>query len=288
MIVVEFPGLLATVQDLGRPGFAHLGVSASGAADALALRAGNRLVGNDEGAPAIEMTLTGGAFHFERNAIVVVTGSDFGVEGWRPVELRAGESLRLEASRTGARAYLCVRGGVDARRVLGSASTHLVSGICGGPLRRGDRLAIGPEPSRPPLWRGARWDADRLSPLRVTRGPQASWFRRPLDGLLYHVREESNRMGLRLKGPRFLQRGEMLTEGASLGAIQVPPSGEPIILFVEHQTTGGYPKIANVISADLWKVGQLRPRDPVRFETVSLERARTLLLEQEAWLDGLV
>lgn len=287
MIVVEAPGLLTTVQDLGRPGFAHLGVSASGAADALALRAGNRLVGNDENTPALEMTLAGGTFRFEQDAVVALAGADFGSETWRPFEVKAGEALRLGQSRAGARCYLCVRGGIDAPRVLGSASVHVLTGLGGQPLQRGDILRIGPPPQRPPLWSGLRWDHDRLAPLRVTRGPQADWFRRGLDGLTYHVREESNRMGLRLKGPRFLQRGEMLTEGAPLGAVQIPPGGEPLILFVEHQTTGGYPKIANVISADFWRLGQLRPRDPVRFETVTFERARALLLEQEAWLDGL-
>lgn len=287
MIVVEAPGLLTTVQDLGRPGYAHLGVSASGAADMLALRAGNRLVGNDEAAPALEMTLAGGTFRFEQDAVVALAGSDFGAETWRPFAVQAGETLRLGQSRAGARCYLCVRGGIETPLVLGSASVHVLTGLGGRPLRRGDVLRIGPPPPRPPLWRGRQWDRDRLAPLRVTRGPQADWFRRGLDGLTYHVREESNRMGLRLKGPRFLQRGELLTEGAPLGAVQIPPGGEPLILFVEHQTTGGYPKIANVISADFWKLGQLRPRDPVRFETVTFERARALLLEQEAWLDGL-
>lgn len=287
MIVVEAAGLLTTVQDLGRPGYAHLGVSASGAADALALRAGNRLVGNPEGAPGLEMTLAGGTFRFERDAVAALAGSDFGLECWKPFEVRAGETIRLGPARCGARCYLCVRGGIEAPRVMGSASAHVLTGLGGGPLRRGDVLKIGPEPSRPPLWRGAAREQDRLAPLRVTRGPQAEWFRRGLDGLVYSVREESNRMGLRLKGPRFMQQREMLTEGASLGAIQIPPGGEPLILFVEHQTTGGYPKIANVITADLWKVGQLRPRDQVRFETVPLERARALLLEQEEWLDGL-
>lgn len=287
MIVVEAPGLLTTVQDLGRAGHAHLGVSASGAADSLALRAGNRLAGNPEGAPALELTLSGGAFRFEREAVVVLSGSDFGIEPWRPFHVRAGETLKLGPTRSGARAYLCVRGGIDAPRVLGSASTHVLTGLGGRPLRKGDLLAIGPEPEAQPVWQGAQWIHDRLAPLRVTRGPQADWFRRTLDGLTYHVREESDRMGLRLKGPRFVQPRQMITEGVSLGAIQVPPGGEPLILFVEHQTTGGYPKIANVVSADLWKVGQLRPRDPVRFETVTIERARALLLEQEAWLHDL-
>lgn len=287
MIRVESPGLLTTVQDLGRPGYAHLGVSASGAADALALRVGNRLVGNHENAAALEMTLTGGAFGFDSDAVVAFTGSDFGGERWRPFTVRAGEILRLGPTRSGARCYLSVRGGIAVPLVLGSASTHVLTGLGGRPLKRGDWIAIGADPGRAPLWRGVEWNRERLAPLRVTPGPQADWFWRELDGLVYEVKEESNRMGLRLRGPKLAQSRELLTEGVSLGAIQCPPEGEPVILFVEHQTTGGYPKIANVISADLWRVGQLRPRDEVQFETVPFERALALLREQEAWIGAL-
>ena len=125
--------------------------------------------------------------------------------------------------------------------------------------------------------------------LRVTRGPQAERFAGELYSGAYVVSEESNRMGLRLRGPAILSPpGGMLTEGVALGAIQAPPDGQPIILFVEHQTTGGYPKPANVISADFWKLGQARPRDTVRFEEVGLERALELLQEQERWLYALV
>jgi biotin-dependent carboxylase-like uncharacterized protein len=220
--------------------------------------------------------------------VAALAGSDCGGPLWRPFRLRAGESLRLGPTRGGARCYLAVRGGLDVPRVLGSASAHVLTGVGGGPLKRGDSLRIGPEPAREPLWRGIEWPWDRLAPLRVTPGPQSEWFEGGLDGLDYEVKEESNRMGLRLRGPRFAQPREMVTEGVSLGAIQIPPDGDPLILFVEHQTTGGYPKIANVISADLWRVGQLRPRDPVRFETVTLRRALELLREQEAWLRALV
>ena len=287
MILVESPGMLTTVQDLGRAGYAHLGVSASGAADALALRAGNLLVGNDQNSPALEMTLVGGAFRFTSAAVVALAGSNFGAELWRPIPVPAGEVLRLGPTRDGARCYLCVRGGIEVPRVLGSASTHVLTGIGGRPLKRGDALQLGPEPARPPRWQGLQWPWDRLAPFRVTPGPQADWFDRGLDGLAYQVKEESNRMGLRLRGPKLTQPRELLTEGVSLGAIQIPPEGEPVILFVEHQTTGGYPKIANVISADLWRAGQLRPRDEVRFETLSFARALALLRDQEAWIHGL-
>lgn len=280
-IRVLAPGLLTTVQDLGRYGYAHLGVSASGAADPLSFRLGNLIVGNPENTPALEMTLVGGAFEFESEAVVCLVGSDFGVPLWTPIRLQAGGTLRCGATRSGARCYLCVRGGIEIPLVLGSASTHVTTGLGGRVLRKGDVLEVGDRASHPvrrieapPAW-------DR-SVLRVTAGPQRHWFRDTLG--CYEVAEESNRMGLRLKGPKLAYRGEMLTEGVSLGSVQVPPEGQPIVLFVEHQTTGGYPKIANVIAADLPAVGQLRPRDTVRFEEVSLETAMALKRVQEDWL----
>jgi len=287
--VVE-PGFQTTVQDLGRFGNAHLGVSASGAADALALRAGNLLVGNAENAPALEMTLTGGAFAFDTRTVLALTGSDFagGLPLWRPVEVDAGTVLRLGASRSGARCYLSVRGGLDVPKVLGSASTHLVTGVGGRALRAGDVLTAGNLAIRRCRYSAAQ-PPTRESPLRVTPGPQAEWFSEDLYAADYQVTEEANRMGLRLRGPAIPSpAGHMVTEGVALGAVQIPPEGQPIILFVEHQTTGGYPKPANVISADLWRVGQLRPRDRVRFERVTMEQALELLRRQEEWLYSLL
>jgi biotin-dependent carboxylase-like uncharacterized protein len=299
-IEVREPGLLTTVQDLGREGFGPMGVSPSGAADAVSLRLGNRLVGNQENSAALEMTLTGGAFGFTHDAAFSLTGSDFGatldgapIEMWQSIPVRAGAILRLGATRSGARCYLCIRGGIAVEPILGSASTHLLSGLGGfegRPLRRGDVLRIGPatEPSRT-----RRVDAKvlrALAPrrtLRVTTGPEADRFSASAQGAFYasayRVAETSNRMGLRLEGAAIALEPirDMITEGVSLGAIQVPPSGQPIILFVEQQTTGGYPKIANVIAADLHSVGQLRPRDEIRFERVEFDRAQALLRDQE-------
>jgi antagonist of KipI len=298
-IEVLEPGLLTTVQDLGREGFGPMGVSPSGAADAVSLRLGNRLVGNPEGAAALEMTLVGGAFRFTQSTAIALTGSDFGasldgipVPPWESVEVRPGQLLRLGPTRSGARCYLCVQGGIAVEPFLGSTSTHILSGlggVDGRALRRGDVLRIGPaaEP-----FRKRRADVralESLSPskaLRVTAGPQGDWFsessRRAFYTSAYRVAEESNRMGLRLEGnPVAADPGrEMITEGVSLGAIQVPAAGQPIILFVEQQTTGGYPKIANVVSADLHSLGQLRPRDEIRFERVDFEMAYSLLRER--------
>lgn len=302
-IVVEAPGLFTTVQDLGREGFGLLGVSASGAADAISLRIGNRLVGNPDGAAALEMTLVGGAFRFERPAIIAVTGSDFApsLDGvplpmWSSVEIQKGQTLKFGPSRSGARGYLCIQGGIAVEPFLGSASTHVLSGLGGlegRALRKGDRLEIGAANS---LARG-KWLSskalEKLQPrkiIRVTEGPQSDWFSerawRTFCGSVFRVTEQSNRMGIRLEGPVIPLGGsrEMITEGVSLGAIQVPPLGQPIILFVEQQTTGGYPKIANVISADLHSVGQLRPRDEIRFERIEMGEARSLLMQQETLL----
>jgi antagonist of KipI len=306
LLEVRAPGLLTTVQDLGRPGFGPLGVSASGAADPVALRIGNRLVGNAEGAAALEMTLVGGAFHFPDGGVVALAGSDFSptldrapIETWASVAVKPGSALQLAPSKTGARCYLCVRGGFEVKKILGSASTHLLSGLGGlegRSLCKGDVLTIATPKDAFRTFRKKRVGSralEKLRPrktLRVTDGPQSDWFSEAAQEIFYassyRLTEEVNRMGLRLEGPALTgtETGEMISEGVSLGAIQITAGGLPIILFVEQQTTGGYPKIANVISADLPSLGQLRPRDELRFEHVTMETARALLAEQERLL----
>jgi antagonist of KipI len=282
------------VQDVGRPGYAHLGISASGAADALSLRAGNLLVGNPEGAAALEMTLSGGTFEFESGVAVALTGADFeaGIPMWQTVEIKPGEMVRCGLARTGARCYLCLAGGIDVPPVLGSSSTHLITrlgGLEGRALKRGDVLRV-----RSGSYRRRRRGISSGPPpypaLRITRGPQSKWF--DFNALLHaqwQVREDSDRMGLRLRGPAMARHaGHMLTEGVPLGALQIPPDGQPIILFVEHQTTGGYPKVANVISSDFHALGQLRPRDLLSLEHVSIDTALSLLRQQEEWLHSLL
>jgi antagonist of KipI len=302
-ILVQVPGLFTTVQDLGREGFGPMGVSASGAADPMSLRIGNRLAGNPEGAAALEMTLVGGAFTFERAAVITATGANFGpsLDGvalpmWTSIEIREGGTVKFGPSRSGARAYLCVQGGIAVEPFLGSASTHVLSGLGGfegRALRKGDRVELGAANS--PFRKSALSPKalESLGPrkvIQVTDGPQSDWFAesswKTLCGNTFRVSEQSNRMGIRLEGPPIQLEAsrEMITEGVSLGAIQVPPSGHPIILFVEQQTTGGYPKIANVISADVHSLGQFQPRDEIRFERVEMSEARSLLIQQEALL----
>jgi len=305
-IEVQAPGLLTTVQDLGRPGFGPIGVSASGAADAISLRLGNLLAGNPAGAPGLEMTLLGGTFVFPEGAVAALAGSDFGatldgapVQPWTSFEIGRGQTLRLGPTQSGARCYLCLRGGIAVTPFLDSASTHLLSGLGGfegRPLKKRDVLRVGSERAQP---YGKRTIASKalaqLSPgklLRATPGPQSDWFPESSQRLFYEtayrVTEESNRMGLRLEGGPLTtsSQRQMISEGVPLGAVQVPANGQPIILFVEQQTTGGYPKIASVISADLHSVGQLRPRDEIQFQRCTLDQARSLLREQEMLLSS--
>lgn len=299
-IIVQEPGLLTTVQDLGREGFGPMGVSPSGAADAIALRIGNRLVGNLEGAAGLEMTLLGGTFLFPEGAGVALTGSDFAatldgapIHLWASFEVRAGQAVRMGPTRTGARCYLCVHGGIEVKWFLGSASTHLLSGLGGHEgraLRKGDALNIVTSNTDFKKRTVAATALQRLAPqktLRVTAGPQRHWFSEEAQSVFYEstyrVTEESNRMGLRLEGPTIAEAAcaRMVSEGVSLGAVQIAPGGLPIILFVEQQTTGGYAKIANVVTADLHSLGQLRPRDQIRFEPVDWETAQSLLMDRE-------
>jgi antagonist of KipI len=280
-------GLFTTVQDLGRPGFGTMGVSASGAADAVSLRVGNLLVGNREGAAALEMTLTGGTFAFPQGGVVALAGSDMGagLPLWTACTLEPGDVLRCGPSLTGARGYLCVRGGISVPLFLGSASTHVLTGLGGRVVARGDVLRVG-EDAVGPMREVNPGVLLRLSPrkvIRATDGPQWDWFGSSFFAGRYCVTEEANRMGLRLGGATFGmdKPGKMLSEGVALGAVQIAAGGQPIIMFVEQQTSGGYPKIANVIAADMHSVGQLRPRDEVRFVKVSLEEAREALRKRE-------
>jgi len=300
------PGFLTTVQDLGRFGFSHLGISASGAADSVSLRIGNRLLDNEPSAAALEMTLVGGEFKFEEETVVAVTGSDFkpaldgeAVPRWASIPVRAGQVLRLGAADDGARCYLCIRGGFAVKKILGSASTHLLTGLGGfrgRALQKGDALPYVRFEGH--LRSGLRFPGEvaeglmRRKYLRVTEAPKTRHFANKALRLFaaspYRVSEETNRMGLRLTGPPLprLEAGDMITEGVPLGAIQVSHDGSPIILFVEHQTTGGYPKIANVIAADIHRIGQLRPRDSVRFLFVPVKDAHRFGMNQELFISG--
>jgi biotin-dependent carboxylase-like uncharacterized protein len=299
---VAKPGLFTIVQDRGRFGYAHLGISPAGAADGVSLRIANLLVGNDENAPVLEMTLLGATLEFEESAIIAISGAacecKVGIDpvpANAAVEIPAGTVLQCGSTTDGARSYLALQGGFDVPIVMGSASTDIrgrFGGFEGRRLQSGDVLHIGK--GRSTQVRRLRTGATELmrsaGPIRVTKGAQHDWFSPEIYAKLlvskYVVSEQSDRAGLRLKGEPVSPRegSQLLTDGIPLGAIQVPPDGQPIILFVDQQTTGGYPKIANVIAAEMHRIGQLRPRDELRFAEVSIAEAIKTLREQERWL----
>jgi antagonist of KipI len=302
-IHVRKPGLSTTIQDLGRYGYAHLGISPAGAADSLSFRIANLLVGNEEDAPALEMTLLGATLEFDAAAIVAITGADCEPKlgaSQAPLntafEVPAGAVLSWGHMTDGARSYLAVQGGFDVPLIMGSASTDVrghFGGHDGRRLQSGDVLNISSTPSSPiRTLRAASTliSLRRGAPIRVTRGAQQDWFGPEAFAVLYAdgytVSDMSDRAGLRLKGAALRPRehSQLLTDGIPLGAIQVPQDGQPIILFVDQQTTGGYPKIANIIAADMHRVGQLPPRQEVRFAEVSIPEAVRVLREQERWL----
>ncbi len=292
------PGVQTTVQDIGRYGYSHFGISSSGAADLFSFRLGNIIVGNAEELAGIEMTLLGADFQFNSDAVIAITGSPFNLSLDRQeipynqsIHVKKNQILSVGITKGGARSYLLVKGGIKTENYLNSKTTHVMSGMggfMGRPLKKGDMLEIDENRKINITDISNNLDEIDTSIIRINKGLQSSYFSdstwADFTSKMFTVSEVFSRMGIRLKGnPIHSSKGnEILTEGIPLGAIQVPGGGEPIISFVEHQTTGGYPKIANVISADLCKVGQLKPGDKFQFELISFEDAEILRLEQEA------
>lgn len=292
------PGLLTTVQDLGRPGQMRHGVSPGGALDRTALILGNRLCGNDPTAAGLEITLSGPRLRFTAPAVIAITGADLGatlddvlVPQWRPVAAPPGSELAFPpaAKGRGARAYLCVAGGIAVPAVLGSLSTDLAArlgGVEGRALRNGDRLALG----RPSAATASLISRGLVSPppeysdevtIRVVLGPQRERFtKKGMAAFLagpYMVSSKGDRMGVRLTdGPPIAHRhgADLISEGIVPGSIQVPGDGQPIALLAASQTMGGYPKIATVIDADLDLICQVRPGGKIRFAAIEPAAAR--------------
>jgi biotin-dependent carboxylase-like uncharacterized protein len=299
-LLIESPGLFTTVQDLGRPGLARFGVSQGGALDREALILGNRLVGNQPEAAALECTLSGPVIQFERDQVIAITGADLGpaldgapVHGWQPVLAQAGSRLSFAASPpgAGARAYIAVAGGIGTPLVLGSRSTDLVGhfgGVQGRAVQAGDRIPVGTPLADAELLlrRRLAFDPPAYSnemEARVTPGPQEDRFTdaglAAFPGSTYQVTSKADRTGIRLAGPRIEHRtdADLISEGIAHGAIQVPGDGQPIVLLAARQTVGGYVKIATVIGADLDRLGQARPGNQIRFTPVSIETARSAM-----------
>ncbi|MFC5181676.1 5-oxoprolinase subunit C family protein [Actinomadura harenae] len=278
MIEVVRPGPLATVQDLGRPGYAHLGVPRSGAADAPSLRLANRLVGNPEGAAGIEFTLGGAVLRFRSPAWISVTGAplDVRLDGRphgmnAPVHVPEGGVLHLGAPTRGLRSYLAVRGGLTCEKTLGSRSTDLLSRLGPPPLAPGTRLTFGGTDAPMAVDHAPVPVLPDAPVLRVVPGPRDDWFAPDALSVLtsapYTVTPTGNRVGVRLEGPALVRarEGELASEGMVTGALQVPPNGNPILFLTDHPTTGGYPVLAVVRTHDLPLAAQLRPGVTVRF-----------------------
>jgi biotin-dependent carboxylase-like uncharacterized protein len=307
LLEIVSPGILATVQDTGRRGYAPIGVAPSGAADSYACRLGNLLVGNLETTAVVEVTLMGFQARFRHEAVVAVTGADLqpnlngnSVAMWTSVRVGSGDVITFQAPVCGCRAYLAVGGGFSVPVVMGSRSTSISAGFGGydgRALQAGDILC-GCRPGQHLHCKG-RTIPEALKPvytsqgvLRVIPGPQADQFTSASRALFYDavytVSGKSDRTGVRLEGPVLEKQPEapdsILSEGILGGSIQVPGDGQPIILMNET-VTGGYRKIAAVIAADLPLLGQLAPGDTVRFQETGVAAAVALLRQVEAAVD---
>ncbi|MBB4223482.1 5-oxoprolinase subunit C family protein [Variovorax guangxiensis] len=316
MIVVRKPGVLASVQDLGRHGHRQLGICPGGALDVLALTLANRLVGNADRAAGLELTMGGCELQFEADTRIALAGDDFGasldgVPLWPcwSVPVAAGQTLGLAGpnaggtKKPGVRSWLAVAGGIDVPPVLGSRSTDLKAGfggLQGRALRKGDRLPTGiamldaaQRERRPFGIRGPDWgpaEDDGAIALRVLPGPEFELFtlaaREQLWGERWRITPQSNRMGSRLEGAELRRKrsGDMLSSGVIPGTIQVPPSGQPIILMGDAQTTGGYPRIGVVIRADLWKLAQAPLNGRLRLVQIDQPQALAAWADQQRYL----
>lgn len=291
-------GPYTTFQDMGRMGYQDVGVPVSGAIDKVGARLANVLVGNAPGIPVLEMLLQGVALEVQASALrMVLFGCDgvLAVSGSRRLSVPAGRSVRLvrgdvvRVSSLGQSlcGYVAVEGGFDVPMQLGSASTYVrggIGGLEGRVLRRGDLLAVGVSeaPVRPEKELAVAYDYGYEQAIRVVQGPQDDYFTAAaLEAFFsgqYQVSDKADRMGFRLDGPALQHAGgyDLVSDGIVSGAIQVPGSGQPIVLLADAQTTGGYPKIATVVSADIPVLARRRPGAAVRFEPVSLEEAETL------------
>ncbi|MCM3674509.1 biotin-dependent carboxyltransferase family protein [Peribacillus simplex] len=310
------PGLLTSIQDLGRKGFQQHGVIVSGAMDGHSLRIANMLVGNEEGEAALEITLMGPTIKVEKNCLISITGGNLSptidnqvVPMWRPILVKNGSMLRFEGCKSGCRAYLTVAGGFAIPKVMESKSTYLragIGGFMGRALQADDVLAFNETPKILGDWafKGSfsfpKWFVNEKEfmqggkPLiRFIDGSQYEYFTNSSkDSFVagsFKVSNQSDRMGYRLSGPtlELKDNGELLSEAVTNGSVQVPPDGNPIILLADSQTTGGYPKIAQVITADLPSIAQVKPGESIQFSRVNLKEAERLFLQKEQQLKEL-
>src|SRR5690606_5974416 len=296
------PGMLTTVQDLGRFGFQKYGMITSGAMDKLAFRLGNLLLGNEENTPALECTSIGPRLLFQEQQLICVTGADLSpaidqrpIPIWKPVVVPAGAQLTFGRPKKGWRSYLCFYGGLDVPKVLGSASTYLrgaIGGWEGRALQKGDQLsfcAAWPQENSSLTWRMASScypDLDN-NVIRVIAGPHHPLFdsdsQQRFTADVFTISSNSDRMGYRLESANLYlrEKKELLSSATTFGTIQVPPDGQPIVLMADHPTTGGYPIIAQVATVDLPLMAQLPPGAKIQFAWITVKEAQSLWRDQE-------
>ncbi|WP_420908712.1 biotin-dependent carboxyltransferase family protein [Brevibacillus humidisoli] len=303
---VKKPGVLTTVQDLGRTGYQQYGMVVAGAMDPFALQVGNLLVGNGRGEAGLEITLIGPELEILCDTVIAICGAELSptldgsrVPMWKSLKAKKGQTLRFGAPKKGARAYLTVAGGIDVPLVLGSKSTYMkagVGGLAGRALQKGDILQQGSSdrplqhligrglmPTEIPQYRDSYT-------ARVVLGPDRDSFLE--EGITiflqgeYQITQQADRMGYRLAGPKIRHRegADILSDAIVPGTIQVPANGEPIILLADRQTTGGYARIGTVISVDLPYIAQMLPGHQLRFAEVSIEEAHRLYVKAERYL----
>jgi biotin-dependent carboxylase-like uncharacterized protein len=302
MIRVVDPGPHTTVQDLGRPGQLRYGIPPSGPVDRPSLIIANRLVANPDNAAGLECTLMGPRLQAQVPCAVAITGADVAVTvngaaapAWTTLLLLAGDVVKIGVARAGVRAYVAFSGGIDVPLALGSRATYVrgrMGGVQGRALAKDDVLPLVPAalPRVRRVHRDAIPDWTAEPTLRVVLGPQADRFSAEgiaqFLGAAYEMLPQSDRMGARLKGPRIAHaRGhDIISDGIALGSVQVPGDGQPIVLLVDRQSTGGYTKVATVCSFDIARVGQVKPGQRLRFTAVEVAEAHRLLREADASL----
>ncbi|APM40065.1 biotin-dependent carboxyltransferase family protein [Clostridium kluyveri] len=316
-------GLITTIQDLGRVGYQKYGVIVGGVMDTYALRMGNILIGNKEGEGALEIALIGPCLNMTKGTLFSITGGDFlptideePVPMWRPVYLNRDAILKFSNCRVGCYGYLCVAGGFDLPEVMGSKSTYIKAGIggySGRALKKGDRINLNsPEAQSVNIinvlrrklpsqifttanWyvRGCKEENSTYSFIRVIRGRNFKDFTEESLERFFHnpfkISHESDRMGYRLLGPTLKLRRtfDMISEAVSFGTVQIPPDGNPIVLLADRQTTGGYPKIAEIASVDIGKIVHMKPGEKIIFKEISLEDAESLYFYKEKYIGDL-
>ena len=317
-ISVIKPGILATIQDAGRFGYQQYGVIVSGAMDSYSLRIANLLVGNDEQEACIEISMLGTVLQFEEDCLIAITGGDLQAfidnkpaPLWRTLFVAKGSILKFKRPVVGCRAYVSIAGGIDVQPVMDSKSTYLkakMGGLSGRALMAHDEIAIGKLSEKqqhlldqykhqlPASWYVDYTDLVSFSTeqtIQFIEGNEYEKFtkesRQYFEHSPFSITTQSDRMGYRMHGPHIelTEKFDLLSEATTFGTVQVPSGGQPIILMADRQTTGGYPKIAQVISADLSSLAQMSPKGIVHFKKVTLEEAQLKLIEKEEILQKL-